>query len=152
MSALTSLESPQRDHAPALSPDELTLYFSSRRGSASDDFWQATRSSAGVAFPAPALVTELNSSGNDTGITLSDDQLVAYFASDRAGGLGGMDLYRAARATTADPFSALTLVAGSNTGANDAAPQLTADGLELFFVSDRNGSDTQVFRVTPICP
>jgi hypothetical protein len=44
------------------------------------------------------------------------------------------------------------LVGGSNTGASDAAPQLTADGLELFFVSDRNGSDTQLFRVTPICP
>jgi WD40 repeat protein len=152
VSALTSLESPQRDHSPALSPDSLTIYFSSRRASASDDLWRATRSTPGVAFSAPAPVTELNSSGNDTGITISDDELVAYFASDRAGGLGGMDLYRAARATATDPFSAPALVAGLSTGANDAAPQLTADGLELFFVSDRNGSDTQLFRVTPICP
>lgn len=46
-----------------------------------------------------------------------------------------MDLYRAARARASDAFSTPTPVAGLNTGAEEAAPQLTADGLELFFVS-----------------
>lgn len=152
VSALANLESPQRDHAAWLSADELTIYFSSSRGSGSDDFWRAARSSRGIDFAAPVAAAELNSSGDDTGITISDDGLVAYFASNRAGGLGGMDVYRAARATATDPFSAPALVGGLNTIANDAAPQLTADGLELFFVSNRNGGDTQLFRVTPICP
>jgi hypothetical protein len=70
-------------------------------------------------------VAELDSSGNDTGITISDDELTA---------------------------STPALIAGASTGANEAAPQRTADGLELFFVSDRNGGDTQLFRVAPICP
>lgn len=150
--ALTSLNSPQRDHSPWLSPDELTLYFSSRRGSASDDVWRATRSSPGVDFSAPVSVAELDSGGNDTGITLSDDELTADFASDRAGGLGGMDLYRAARATATDAFSTPALIAGTSTGANDAAPQRTADGQELYFVSERNGGDTQLFSRPPLCP
>jgi hypothetical protein len=149
---LGSVNSPERDDAPWLSPDELTLYFSSRRASVQGDLWRATRSAVGLPFDAPAAVTELNSSGNDTGITFTADALVAYFASDRTGGLGGMDLYRAARANTSEAFATPELVAGLNTLADDAAPQLTADGQELFFVSDRNGSDTQLFRVTPICP
>jgi peptidoglycan-associated lipoprotein len=97
-------------------------------------------------------VTELNSIGNDAGIYLTDDGLVAYFASDRTEGLGGMDIYRAARAAATDAFSAPELVPGVNTVADDAAPHLTADGQELFFVSDRNGNDSQIFRVSSVCP
>jgi hypothetical protein len=149
---LISTNSPQRDHAPWLSPDELTLYFSSRRASPDDDVWRATRASRGIGFSAPARVTELESSGNDVGITLTNDGLVAYFASDRAGGAGGMDLYRAARAAQSDPFSTPELLSDLNTSADDAAPQLTADGQELFFVSDRNGSDSQLFGVSRVCP
>jgi hypothetical protein len=147
-----NVSSAERDHAPWLSPDQLTLYFSSRRASANDDIWRATRAISSSDFPVPTRVTELGSSGNDVGITLTDDGLVAYFASNRAGGLGGMDIYRAARAGRTEPFSTPELVPGLNTGANDAAPQLTADAAELFFVSDRNGNDSQVFRVSTVCP
>jgi Tol biopolymer transport system component len=147
-----NVNSAQRDHAPWLSLDALTLYYSSRRASSDDDIWSATRSDPGVDFPAPVVVTELNSSGDDTGITLSDDGLVAYFATDRSGGLGGMDLSRAARSTVSAPFSTPELVAGLNTSADDGAPQLTADRQELFFVSTRNGGDSQLFRVSSICP
>jgi hypothetical protein len=149
---LASASSPQRDHAPWLSPDLLTLYFSSRRASPSDDIWLATRATSGATFATPTPVTELGSSGDDVGITLTDDGLVAYLASNRAGGLGGMDIYRAARARLTDPFSIPELVPGLNTNANDAAPQLTADAEELFFVSDRNGNDSQIFRVSTVCP
>jgi Tol biopolymer transport system component len=147
-----NVNSAQRDHAPWLSPDQLTLYFSSRRASANDDIWRSTRVTSGVDFPVPTPVTELGSSGNDVGITLSDDGLVTYFASNRTGGLGGMDIYRSARAALIDPFSAPELVPGVNTIDDDAAPQLTADAQELFFVSDRNGNDSQIFRVSTVCP
>jgi Tol biopolymer transport system component len=150
---LGNLNSAQRDHAPWLSSDALTIYFASRRASVSDDLWRSTRSSQGVDFPSPVPVSELNSNGDDTGITFSDDGLVVYFASDRASGLGGMDLYRAARARLTDPFSAPELVPSLNTAADDAAPQLTLDGQELFFVSDRNGGDSQLFRASlASCP
>jgi hypothetical protein len=147
-----NVNSPQRDHSPWLSPDVRTLYFSSRRASADDDIWRSTRAMSGIDFPVPTPVTELNSIGNDAGIYLTDDGLVAYFASDRTEGLGGMDIYRAARAAATDAFSAPELVPGVNTVADDAAPHLTADGQELFFVSDRNGNDSQIFRVSSVCP
>jgi hypothetical protein len=149
---LDSLNSGQRDHAPWVSPDTLTVYFASSRASPTDDLWRATRSSLDVDFSSPVAVAELNSDANDAGVTFSDDGLVAYFASDRPGGLGGMDLYRAARARTSDPFSAPELVPGLNTPADDAAPQLTADGRELFFVSNRNGGESQLFRALSSCP
>lgn len=149
---LVSVNSPQRDHAPWLSPDLLTLYFSTRRAAGNDDIWRATRASSGVSFANAAPVTEFGSSGNDVGITLTDDGLVAYFASNRAAGLGGMDIYRATRAAPSDPFSTPEPVPDLNTNDDDAAPQLTADAKELFFVSNRNGSDSQVFRVSTTCP
>jgi hypothetical protein len=147
-----NVNSPERDHSPWLSPDVRTLYFSSRRASADDDIWRSTRVMSGIDFPEPTPVTELNSIGNDAGIYLTDDGLVAYFASDRTEGLGGMDIYRAARAAATEAFSAPELVPGLNTIADDAAPHLTADGQELFFVSDRNGNDSQIFRVSSVCP
>jgi hypothetical protein len=147
-----NVNSPQRDHAPWLSPDMLTLYYSSRRASASDDVWRSTRSAQGIDFALPAAVTELNSGGNDTGIQLSDDARVAYFASDRVGGPGGTDLYRAVRANATDAFSTPELVPDLNTGADDASPHFTADRQELFFVSTRNGGDSQLFRVGASCP
>jgi hypothetical protein len=151
---LINVNSPQRDHAPWLSIDTLTLYYSSRRGGLSNDnLWRATRSTWGIDFSTPVAVTELNSNGNDTGIVLSDDHRVAYFASDRPGGFGGMDLYRATRATVSDPFSTPELVPGLNTGADDSAPHFTADRQELFFVSTRNATgDRQLFRVSSNCP
>jgi hypothetical protein len=152
LSALTGLNSNQHDQAPWLSPDELNVYFSSRRASAQDDLWRATRATRGQAFQAPVPVTELNSSGNDTGITFSADGLVVYFASDRVGGAGGLDLYRAARATPNTPFSTPEPVTALNTNADDASPQLTQDARELFFVSRRNGNDSQLFRVSANCP
>lgn len=43
------------------------------------------------------------------------------------------------------------LVSGLSTAGDEAAPQLTSDGQELFFVSNRNGG-SQLFRVQPSCP
>ena len=84
-SPLTSINSPRRDDWPWVSPDELTIYFSSQRASVNDDLWRATRTVEGNAFGTPVAVTELNSSGNDAGIFLTPDGLVALFASDRLG-------------------------------------------------------------------
>lgn len=149
---LSSVDSSQRDDRPWLSADELTLYFCSQRASSTDDLWRATRAARTDPFGAPAPVTELNSSAHDAGICLTPDAKVALFASSRPGGPGGMDIYRAARASTSDPFSSPELVAALNSSADDFDVQLSPDGQEVFFVSNRNSVNYRIWRALVTCP
>jgi hypothetical protein len=151
VSPLTTINSSRRDDRPWLSPDELTIYFSSQRASVSDDLWRATRNARSDAFGTPVAVTELNSSGNDAGIFLTPDGLVALFGSDRPGS-SGVDIYRAIRANVNSPFSTPKPVSAVNSTADDLDPQLTADGQELFFASTRNGTDYRIWRSAVTCP
>jgi Tol biopolymer transport system component len=149
---LTTLNSSRRDDRPWVSPDELTIYFSSQRASLSDDLWRATRNVRTDAFGTAVPATELNSAGNDAGIFLTPDGLVALFASDRSGGLGGVDIYRAIRATASSAFSTPKLVSEVSSSADDLDPQLTADGQELFFASNRTGGNYRIWRSLVTCP
>jgi len=149
---LSSINSQQRDDRPWLSPDELSIYFCSQRTSSADDLWRATRNSQSDAFGAPTSVTELNSSGNDAGAMLTRDGKLVLFASDRAGGVGGMDVYRASRASTSSAFSTPELVAELSSSADDFDVQLSADGQELFFASNRNSVNYRIWRSLVSCP
>jgi hypothetical protein len=84
------------------------------------------------AFGAPVSIAELNSGGDDAGLTLSGDELTAVFASSRSGGVGGSDLYVSQRASRTAPWGAPSLLAGINTTAQEGRPSLTADGLTLY--------------------
>jgi TolB protein len=97
----TAVNSTADDGAPVLSRDGLTLYFSSKRAGTgargNDDIWVARRAVATDGFAAPTDVGELNSAAADGPRWLSADSCTLYFTSDRAGGLGGYDLYQATR-------------------------------------------------------
>jgi hypothetical protein len=149
---LSGLNSLQRDDRPWLSPDELSIYFSSQRASFTDDLWRATRSSRTEAFGAAVSVVELNSSGNDAGASSTLDGKLILFASDRAGGVGGMDIYRATRASTSSPFSTPEPIAELNSSADDFDVQLSADGQEVFFSSNRNSPTYRIWRSLVTCP
>jgi Tol biopolymer transport system component len=85
------------------------------------------------------IVTSLNSTSLDYAPTLSVDQLTIIFASSRAGGQGGVDLWIAQRAMRNDAFSTPTNLTELNTANDETGPALTSDGLTLFFVSNRAG-------------
>ncbi len=149
---VASVNSPDRDDRPWLSPDELDLYFTSQRASVADDLWRATRSSKSAAFGAAVAITELNSTGNDAGLVLTADGLVAYFSSDRVGGAGGVDIYRASRQDASSAFSAPEPVEVLNSVADDFDPALTSDGRELYFASTRGSDDYRLWRSSISCP
>ena len=87
--------------APVHSRAGITLYFSSKRAGTgahgNDDIWVARRAVVTDGFGTPTNVTELNSAAADGPRWLSTDNCTLYFTSDRAGGLGGYDLYQATR-------------------------------------------------------
>jgi hypothetical protein len=82
---------------------------------------------------------ELNTSSSDLSPSLTADGLRIYFYSDRAGGSGGYDIWTAVRASWATPFSAPVPVAELDTASADRDPHVSADGLVMFFASDRPG-------------
>lgn len=92
-------------------------------------------------FTNPAnLGPAVNSSANDYDPNISADELELYFNSYRAGGLGQADLWVTTRKTKADPWGrAVNLGAPVNSPAGDKGPCITADGLSLYFSSDRPG-------------
>lgn len=93
----------------ALSPDELSLYFTSDRpgGLGLTDIWVARRDCVGCPWGAPAnLGAPFNSPSQDAGPRLSNDGHLLFFQSDRPveGRVGG-DIYLARRSDTNDDFA-----------------------------------------------
>jgi hypothetical protein len=118
----------------------LTLYFTSDRaeffGSNSKDLWVASRTSTANDFDPPVeLPAPMNTPSDDATPFLSADGSELWFSSDRPGGLGKHDIYRAAK--TGSSFAAPELVVGVSSSEDDYTPTLSADGLVIFFSSSR---------------
>jgi Tol biopolymer transport system component len=98
-------------------------------------------------FGAPTLVSALNSSGNEDGLTFAVDGLTAYLSSTRTGGMGQNDIWFATRASTAQAFGAPTLVEGVNSAGDERGPWISRDGLRLVFFSLPTGASGYHFMV-----
>lgn len=149
------VNSASTDQGPALSADELSLYFYSGRagGVGSDDIWVSQRASVSDAWGAPVnLGSTINSTSRDFVPAFSPDGHWMFFASDRPGGFGPTtgtptaDIYESYRSDIHDDFGWQTptnLGANVNTAANDngVGYWTNVDGgpPELFFGSDRLG-------------
>jgi len=143
------------DYGPAVSSDGSLLYFASdrpetgREGPASDgvelpeglrakidyDLYLAMRGTDGT-FGTAAAVAALNTGADEITPALSPSGDFLYFASDRAGGLGGFDLYRSRRVhgEHREPEHFGTEI---NSSMNEIAPALDMAGFALQFNSDR---------------
>jgi Tol biopolymer transport system component len=131
----------------ALSPDGLSLYFSSDRagGAGGFDLWVSRRNSPASAWQAPQAVTVLNSAAAEFAPAFDPSGLWLFFGSERDGGCGGRDLWLSHRFDAArdDRWSApVNMGCGvlSWTGFDDG-PTYFQDGKRgvLFFISDRPG-------------
>jgi len=82
----------------------------------------------------------LNSSTRDEEPGISADGLSLYYCSLRSGGYGNYDLWMATRATTQDAWGTpANLGSIVNSSSHDFSPDISADGLSLYFGSDRPG-------------
>ncbi len=84
---------------PAISPDELTLYFVSDMpgGIGGKDIWKVTRSSINSPWGTPVnLGPEINTAGDEVFPYVHPDGTL-YFSSNGHPGMGGLDIFRAAR-------------------------------------------------------
>ncbi|MFV2068718.1 MAG: DNRLRE domain-containing protein, partial [Pirellulales bacterium] len=139
----TNVNTDRSENNPEISADGLTLLFNSSRpgGFGSQDIYAAARADTAEAFEsAVVLGPEVNSSESDARPALSADGLTLYFNSSRPGGFGGHDLYVASRPGTDEAFGRSANLGGIiNTASHERGPAITADGVFLFFESDRPG-------------
>ena len=82
-----------------------------------------------------------NSPADDTAPCPTDHGDFLYFASDRAGGLGGHDLYRA-RLANFDPAPPQNLGPAINTAGHESSPALHKAGFGLVYDAGNKGSTT----------
>jgi Tol biopolymer transport system component len=142
------------DATPGISADGLSLYFLSDRpgGSGDIDLWVTTRRTVSDPWGTPVnLGPTVNSSALDAGPNISADGLTLFFNSDRPGGSGSSDLWVTTRETTDDDWSVpVNLGPVVNSSALEAGPNISADGLLLYFHSDRPGGygDSDLWQVS----
>ena len=126
------------DYAPALSPDgSLLLFTSSRRVDGKPkldtDLWLVERTPHGPWSAPRRLPSPINSDSIEQGAAIGPDGAL-YFSSDRPGGLGSSDIYRAesaGHATWGEPKR----VDPISSPFTETHPFITRDGRFLFFVS-----------------
>ncbi|MFC1633402.1 M56 family metallopeptidase [Planctomycetota bacterium] len=120
--------------SPDISADGLTLYFTSTRSG----FWDisvTTRATRNDPWEEPMnLGPTVNSTAQEFGPSISSDGLSLYFNSDRSGGFGALDLWVTTRTTTDAPWEEpVNLGPTVNSSQDEAMPDISADGLKLFF-------------------
>jgi hypothetical protein len=99
------VNSAANDNAPALSKDELSLYFLSDRpgGFGGQDIWAARRDCVDCPWQPPTnLGAAINTAANEGGPDLSLDGHLLFFVSNRPGGAGMSDIYVSRRADPKD--------------------------------------------------
>ena len=130
-----SFNSPGRDFDPAFSADGRIVYFCSDRagGMGRDDLWQVSVEADGFGEPV-ALGPAVNSAASEFAPMLSADGRRLLFSSDRPGGVGGHDVYIAARNADRGGFAPARPLPGAvNTAADEFDPTYLRDDTTVIF-------------------
>jgi Tol biopolymer transport system component len=122
---------------PAISADGLTLFFASFRsgGVGDNDIYQATRSTRSDDFSGTRLTPNVNSAASEVQPYVTRDGTTMYFVRLLS---TGQTVHRAVGSVTAG-FTNPLVVPEIDGPTNDTDPVLSADGLTLFWGSDRPG-------------
>lgn len=122
---------------PYVTHDSTTLYFVRTVASRATIF-RAIGSVTG-GFLDPAAVPEVAGPTNDSDPVQAADGLTLYWASDRPGGRGDLDVWQAQRSSLSEPFRDPAPVASVNELGLDAPSDVSEDGCRLYLTSTRGG-------------
>jgi hypothetical protein len=133
------------DAYPSVSADGLMLFMLSNRpgGKGRHDIWMTMRQSKVAPWITPVnLGSTVNSSAIDGDPCISPDGMVLFFTSLRSGGYGIADMYLVRRATIQDTWdSPINLGPMVNNSPDQGNPDISANGLTLYFASGRPGGE-----------
>jgi hypothetical protein len=88
-------------------------------------------------FGAPTLTAELSHPDRDDDPALTGDRLEIFFKSRRE--TGSNDIWFAVRGAVTEPWGAPGPLLAANSSSRETSPEISRDGLTLWFASDRPG-------------
>jgi peptidoglycan-associated lipoprotein len=132
------LDPEANEGSPAFSPDGKTLIFArgntgKKKGTADVDLYQSRNVNG--QWTTPAILPINDSLAWDGSPSFSRDGKTLYFASNRAGGAGGIDLYRTNIDASGRFSKPVNMGRDINTAGDDMFPYV-AEGGKLYFASD----------------
>jgi Tol biopolymer transport system component len=130
-----------------ITPDGLSLFLNSDRSGWPFDIWVTTRATTDDDWGTPQKLGEPISTDFWDGVpSLSADGLSLYFCSGRPGGYGGLnDIWLSTRKTLRDSWGTPVVLGESiNSSGWEWTSCLSADGLSLYFGSDRQGGQGEL--------
>lgn len=150
------INTPLNEGAQNLSQDGEWLVFTGCNfpdGMGSCDLYLSIRTRQGGWGRPRNLGEAVNTEAWESAPSLSPDRRSLYFASNRAGGMGGNDIWVSRRRPDGAWGEPENLGAPVNTAGNESCPFLHADGRTLYFTSDTHpgigGDDLFVARQLP---
>jgi hypothetical protein len=143
---MASVDTNKDESDPWLSADGAHLYYTATQSSNQVIVMSASDGAGTYGAPAalPSGSTMINSGTGDADPTLSPDELVILFSSNRS---GGGDIYYATRATTEDAFGPVDKVPTVNSPDQDGDPHLSADGCHVYFASNTNSGTIADYNI-----
>jgi Tol biopolymer transport system component len=132
--ALDNINTNSHDAAISLSHDGQILFIYRDSGDDHGDIYQSLLQ--GDEFSNPVkLKGQVNSYSWDGHCSLSPDGQTLYFSSERSGGYGGRDIYKATLLSDSTWGNIKNLGDSVNTAYDDDAPFIHPDGITLYFSS-----------------
>jgi tetratricopeptide (TPR) repeat protein len=135
---ILNLNSDDQDATISVSPDGQTLFI--YRDSLGDGRILYSKLIGEIWSDPAKLGSDINSPYWETHATISADESVLYFVSDRPGGLGGRDIYRCVKLPNGEWSRALNAGPTINTSYDEDSPFLTPDGKGMYFASQGHNS------------
>ncbi len=133
---LSDLSSPDNEATSSFSSNtsQLLMYKDDEKGSIyitsyTDNTWQTP-----VKLPRP-----INSRHTETHASLTADGNRIFFASDRPGGYGGLDIWTSVKLSNGNWSKAENLGDAVNSAGDEDSPNISSDGKTLYFSSDGRG-------------
>ncbi len=127
------------DAAIALSADGQTLFIYRDNGDDHGDIYLSKLVNGQWTIPEK-LKGEVNSYSWEGSCSMTADGKYLYFSSERGGGLGGKDIYRATFLPDSTWGNVINLGDSINTNLDDDAPFIHPDGVTLFYSSKGKNS------------
>ncbi len=134
----TNINQKYNDAAASLSPDGKTLFLYYEEGAG--DIYTSNFDGKDWTSPKPLNKNINTSLFWETSASVSADGKKLYFASNRPGGIGELDLYVSERDSKGDWGKAVNLGSAINTIENEDAPFIHPDGVTLYFSSEGHPS------------
>ncbi|MBA2613463.1 MAG: PD40 domain-containing protein [Bacteroidetes bacterium] len=145
--SLENINSKTNDAAISLSQDGQVLFIYKDDAEGHGDIYQSNLIGETFSFPTK-LKGQINTIAQEGHCSLSPDGKTLYFTSDRPGGFGGRDIYKAKLQADSTWGNVVNLGDSINTKYDEDSPFIHPDGSSLFYSSNgpKSSGGHDIFR------